>query len=119
MKRSGIVKAVYFMPPYEWYNDSIAAWTKEMHLQLINFSPGTGSNGDYTTPDMKNYKSSKDILESIKEYDKQFNLNGFILLMHIGTDPKRKDKFYLRLPELINFLAMRGYQFRRIDELLE
>ena len=26
--------AGYFLPSYEWYNDSIAAWTKEMGLQL-------------------------------------------------------------------------------------
>jgi peptidoglycan/xylan/chitin deacetylase (PgdA/CDA1 family) len=45
-------------------------------------------------------------------------LNGFILLVHIGTDPRRSDKFYKRLPELINELKDRGYQFVRIDEML-
>ncbi|HXS56094.1 MAG TPA: glycoside hydrolase family 9 protein, partial [Hanamia sp.] len=44
-------KAHYFLPPYEWYNDSIAAWTKEMGLKLVNFSPGTRSNADYTYPE--------------------------------------------------------------------
>jgi hypothetical protein len=31
MYASGIdtSKTKFFLPPYEWYNDSIAAWTKE------------------------------------------------------------------------------------------
>ncbi|GAC1425192.1 MAG: hypothetical protein NVSMB7_01470 [Chitinophagaceae bacterium] len=35
----GFKQAHYFLPPYEWYNDSIAAWTKNMGLQLVCFSP--------------------------------------------------------------------------------
>ncbi|HRF17331.1 MAG TPA: polysaccharide deacetylase family protein, partial [Chitinophagaceae bacterium] len=43
-----VQKATFFLPPYEWYNDSIAAWTKELQLQLINYTPGTLSHADYT-----------------------------------------------------------------------
>jgi peptidoglycan/xylan/chitin deacetylase (PgdA/CDA1 family) len=113
-------QATFFLPPYEWYNDSIAAWTKEMRLQLINFTPGTRSNADYTTPDEKNYRSSDEIYNSILNYEqsKPSGLNGFILLLHIGTDPKRVDKFYNRLPELIKYLKAKGYQFQRVDQLL-
>ena len=114
-------EAHYFLPPYEWYNDSIAEWTKEMGLQLINFSPGTRSNADYTYPEMgKKYVSSEAVMRSILEYEKNSKngLNGFILLTHFGTDPRRTDKFYDRLPELINELKKRGYEFARIDELL-
>ena len=45
-------------------------------------------------------------------------LNGFILLVHIGTDPRRADKFYRYLPELIHELKADGYRFVKIDELL-
>ncbi|HEY5406039.1 MAG TPA: hypothetical protein VIJ92_03090 [Ginsengibacter sp.] len=45
-------------------------------------------------------------------------LNGFILLVHIGTDPRRTDKFYNQLPQLINELKKRGYEFVKINELL-
>src|SRR5438874_2351179 len=27
----------YFIPPYEWWNDSIAVWSREQGLQIINF----------------------------------------------------------------------------------
>ncbi len=118
MKNLGISNSKYFLPPYEWYNDSIAAWTKEMGLQLINYSPGTKSNADYTTPDLKNYRSSDDIYNSIIAHEEKKGLNGFILLFHIGTDPKRSDKFYFKLNELIQTLKQKGYTFKRVDELL-
>lgn len=119
MKRLGISNAKYFLPPYEWFNDSITAWTKEMGLQLINFSPGTKSNADYTWPALTNYKSSDTIYSSIMEYEKQKGLNGHILLLHIGTDPRRTDKFYFKLNQLVNDLKRKNYHFKRIDELLD
>lgn len=112
--------AQYFMPPYEWYNDSISAWTREAGLQLINFTPGTRSNADYTTPEMSNYRSSEEIYQSILDYERSSasGLNGFILLIHIGSAPERTDKFYHRLDELIIWLKEKGYELKRIDELL-
>lgn len=121
MKSFRIKKAPFFLPPFEWYNDTIAAWTKQMKLQLINYTPGTLSHGDYTTPDVKNYRSSDVIYQSIIDYEQKHlnGLNGFILLMHIGTDAKRTDKFYLRLPQLIDYLKNKNYKLVRIDELLQ
>lgn len=114
--------APYFLPPYEWYNDTIAKWTQELGFRLINFTPGTLSHADYTTPEAKNYRSSEVIYKSITDFEQKNSsgLNGFILLVHIGTDPARTDKFYERLPQLISWLKReRGYQFVRIDELLK
>jgi endoglucanase len=114
-------KAQFFLPPYEWYNDSIAYWTNQMGLQIINYSPGTRSSADYTYPEMGNkYVGSEIIYESILAAEKQsdMGLNGFILHMHLGTDPKREDKFYLYLPKLIDEMRSRGYQFSKIDEML-
>lgn len=115
------VAAKYFLPPYEWYNDSIAAWTKEMGLQLVNYTPGTLSHADYTTPADKNYRSSGAIYKSITNYEQSHltGLNGFILLLHTSTNAKRTDKFYYRLPQLIQWLKGKGYELVRIDELLK
>lgn len=122
MARLGIDvrKATFFLPPYEWYNDSIAAWTKKLGLQFISYTPGTLSHADYTTEKDKNYRNSETILNSIIQYEKTkpAGLNGFILLMHIGAGPERNDKFYDRLPLLINFLKQQGYQFQTVDQLL-
>ena len=123
MRRFGIKRedAVHFLPPYEWYNRSIAEWTADMGLMLVNFSPGTLSAADYTYPEMKNYRSSDEIYQSIVNYESNSStgLNGFILLVHIGTDSRRTDKFYMRLETLINQLTLKGYNFVRIDELLD
>lgn len=111
---------LYFLPPYEWYNDTIAVWTRQQGLQLINFSPGTRSAADYTWPQLPNYRSSRAILQSIRDFERTSpaGLNGFILLLHIGTDPRRTDKFYKKLPTLLRFLKAGGYQPVRVDELL-
>lgn len=122
MERFGIARRRphLFIPPYEWYNREIAAWSREMGLVLFNFTPGTSSNADYTTPSMPEYLDSQTIYDRILAYEKTdpHGLNGFILLVHIGTDPARIDKFYLRLGDLIDELIKRGYAFVRIDELL-
>lgn len=117
VKRSSIK---YFIPPYEWYNDTIAAWTSQQGMQLINYSPGTLSTADYTAPDIKNYRSSAEIYQSILDKEKDADgLNGFILLVHFGTDAKRTDKFYNKLDELISTLKQKGYSFKRVDEMLK
>ncbi|WP_249219743.1 glycoside hydrolase family 9 protein [Chitinophaga sp. HK235] len=123
METLGIKKtaAPYFLPPYEWYNDTIAEWTREEGLQLVNFTPGTRSNADYTTPAMKGYRTSDQIYDSIMQYEaaQPAGLNGFMLLMHIGTDPARTDKFYNKLDVLIQSLKDKGYRFVGINELLK
>ena len=101
----------YFMPPYEWYNKKVVKIASQLNQITVNFSGGTRSNADYTTPDMPNYISSNDVLESIYNYQSLNGMNGFHLLIHPGTSPERKDKFYLKLDELISKLKKDGYQF--------
>jgi endoglucanase len=114
------LKTKFFLPPYEWYNDSIAAWTKDLGLQLVNYTPGTLSHADYTTPADKSYRSSDVIYKSIVDYESHSpsGLNGFILLMHIGTDSKRTDKFYQKLPALLTYLRSKGYHFQSLEKML-
>ena len=110
-----------FIPPYEWWNDSIAAWTETKGLRLFSFTPGMRTAADYTYPEMgPSYKSSEWLVNWLKEVvaSSPQKLNGAILLIHAGTDPRRKDKFYDRLTEIIQFLKNNGFVFRRIDELL-
>ncbi|WP_064196178.1 MULTISPECIES: glycoside hydrolase family 9 protein [Emticicia] len=119
MSKFGITpeKAPYFMPPFEWYNETIAEWTKNNGLQLINFTAGTGSNRDYTYPEIGNkYANNQTIMRDILKYEKnnKDGLNGFILLIHLGTDPRRKEKFYDQLSKLIKHLKQKGYQFKRL-----
>lgn len=124
MQAFGINKqdAPYFLPPYEWYNTTIAQWTTDLDLRLVNFSPGTRSTADYTYPEMGGrYVPSDEIYHSIMVHEKNdpHGLNGFILLVHIGTDPRRTDKFYHQLDSLLVELKSRGYRFVSLEDLLE
>ncbi|MGX5819907.1 serine hydrolase [Chitinophaga lutea] len=117
----GLPTPHYFLPPYEWYNDSIVHWTAERGLQLVNFTPGTRSTADYTYPEMgKSYRDNETIMNSILDYEKSrpAGLNGFILLLHAGTDPRRKEKFYFQLEKLIRYLQGKKYELVTIPRLL-
>jgi len=111
----------YFLPPYEHYNQEIAGWAREMNLTLVNYTPGTRSNADYAGEADKNFVSSKVIFDSIvaKERQDPDGLNGFLLLLHLGAGPGRVDKFHNRFGELLDYLAGKGYQCVRVDELLK
>ena len=110
-----------FIPPYEWWNDSVASWTQWRGMQLFSFTPSTFTNADYTWPEMgKQYRSNAFLLDTLSELVKQPDkFNGAILLIHVGTDPRRKEKFYWELPSIIQLLQKNKFNIRRIDELLQ
>ncbi|KAA2245817.1 polysaccharide deacetylase family protein [Chitinophaga agrisoli] len=123
MAQQGITRqqAPFFLPPYEWYNDTIAAWTTALQLQLINYTPGTLSHADYTWPQLgKQYRSCNTILQSIQAYEQQHpaGLNGFILLMHAGVDPRRTDLCWDGLDKLLQYLRQKDYDLVTLLELL-
>jgi endoglucanase len=106
----------YFLAPYEWYNTAISAWTSDLGAHLINLTPGTATNADYTTPLMSNYQSSELLLKKLKDFEssQENGLNGAFILVHLGTDPARTDKLYDRLDELVDYLISKGYTFKRL-----
>ncbi len=121
MEKFGIAKsqAAYFLPPYEWNDEIITQWADQMDITLINYTPGTLSHADYTTPEMQNYKSTDDIIQSIFSHEQKEGLNGFMLLSHIGTGSDRTDKFYSKLDELISILKEKGYEFESLEGILD
>ncbi|WP_428665557.1 polysaccharide deacetylase family protein [Runella sp.] len=106
-------QAIFFMPPYEWYNASVNNWVQGMGLALVNFTPQTGTNADYTWPALSNYRTSEQLYNRLMQFEKntQNSLNGAIILIHAGTDPQRTDKFYKKLPQIITELKAKGYSF--------
>ncbi|WP_165045325.1 glycoside hydrolase family 9 protein [Dysgonomonas sp. ZJ709] len=109
-----IDKSIYFLPPYEWYNKENVRWIESQGQTVINFTPGIKTAADYTTPDMKNYKSSEELIDQLFVFEKENGLNGSIVLIHPGTHPSRTDKLYLRLDEIILKLKKKGYSFERL-----
>ena len=110
----------YFVPAFEHYNREIVDWTRRQRWTLINFTPGTRSPADYTGEADPNFVSSQAIFESIMKQAREdpHGLNGFNLLLHLGSGPGRADKFHLRFGKLLDTLGGKGYQFVRVDDLL-
>jgi peptidoglycan/xylan/chitin deacetylase (PgdA/CDA1 family) len=121
--RAGVPRQAlrYFVPACEHSNQQIAGWAKELRLTLINFTPGTCSNADYTGEADSNFVPSQTVLDSImtREQRDPHGLNGFLLLLHLGSGPNRAEKFHNRFGELLDYLGAKGYQCVRVDELLE
>jgi peptidoglycan/xylan/chitin deacetylase (PgdA/CDA1 family) len=111
----------YFLPPYKHANADVARWTADLGLTLVNFTSGTQSNADYTAEGAANFVPSRTIFESILARERQDSngLTGNLLLLHVGAGPKRADRFQDRFGVLLDDLAGKGYQFGRVDTLLE
>lgn len=108
-----------FMPSYEWYNHDIIRWSHAVGARVVNYTPGLRTAADYTYPEMgKRYLSSEKIFQQLLQEEQEKGLNGHIILIHLGADTRRKDKFYNRLAEIIQTLKTRGYTFTRVDEIL-
>ena len=120
MQKAGLKldEPYYFLPAFEYYNAQISSWAEQLGVTLVDFTPRSTSNADYTTPDMKSYRSSNQIFDNILNYETNHTLNGFLLLTHLGTDSRRADKFYAKLDQLIATLQLKGYRFVPINELL-
>jgi peptidoglycan/xylan/chitin deacetylase (PgdA/CDA1 family) len=110
-------KPAYFVPPYEWYNREHVQWSRELGVELINFTAGSGSNRDYAREDDPKFVSSRRIYDDILAYERKDpdGLNGFLLLLHLGSG--RRDPFHAQFPSLCDALSRRGYESVRVDEL--
>lgn len=111
----------FWIPPFEWYNDEIAGWSRDLGMILFNYTPGTRSNSDWAPDDNRSFVPSEQIYQSILEYEEREadGLNGFLLLMHLGAGADRTDKMHPLIPGLLDALLERGYTFLRVDELLK
>lgn len=122
---------MYFIPPYEWFNADQVRWAAAMGVTMFNYTPGAGLQRDYLPEGEKGFVASAELLKQLlaRESKSPDGLNGYIMLMHLGaglpSDRKtavptmRQDKMFRLLPALIRELRARGYEFVRIDEMLQ
>ncbi|MCL2502773.1 MAG: glycoside hydrolase family 9 protein [Bacteroidales bacterium] len=104
---------LWFLPPYEYYNDETVRVSATLGLKVMNFTPGSLTNADYTTPSMSNYRSSQTLIDHVMNMESRGALHGAILLIHPGVSDERPDKLYDRLDELMTNLKEKGYSFKR------
>lgn len=101
------------VPPYEWYAPVHIRAYREAGLQPVSPSPGILTFYDYTTPDMPDYHTADTLWRQLMDREHSHGLAGTIIILHPGTQDIRTDKFYHRLPEIIDTLTERGYKFLR------
>ncbi|HQR68076.1 MAG TPA: glycoside hydrolase family 9 protein, partial [Thermoanaerobaculia bacterium] len=109
-----------FVPPFEWWTEEIAHWSREAGFTVAGITPGTRASADYAGERDPGFVSSDAIVESVlaRERMEPRGLDGFVLLMHLGSGPARSDKLAPKLGGLLDALAERGYRFARLDALL-
>jgi peptidoglycan/xylan/chitin deacetylase (PgdA/CDA1 family) len=110
---------LYFIAPYEHFNRDQVRWSRELGVTLFNFTPGSGSNRDYAREGDKPFVPSQKIFDDILAHEKKdpHGLNGFLLLLHLGSG--RKDPFHPLIGPICDKLRQRGYEFERVDRLLQ
>ena len=108
--------ARWFLPPYEHYNAFSVDVLEGLGLNVVNYTPGIGTPADYTTPDMKNYRDAKTLIDGLWKFEKEEGLGGALLLIHPGIEESRpqEERLYNRLDEIIRYLKKKGYSFDRL-----
>lgn len=105
--------ALILVPSFEWYNTEHIRAFRNAGLFPVNLTPGIETYRDYTTPDMSYYSSSEWIWDQFLSREATDGLDGYIILIHLGTDSTRTDKFYRYLPAMLDTLSVRGYHPER------
>ncbi len=111
----------FFLPTADQANSEVANRGRNLGLIMVGGTPGTLSFATATVEGTKEFASSQEILNSILgcEHRDVNGLNGFLMLFPLDSGPKRKDRFYAHFDQLLSELQNRGYEFVRVDELLD
>ncbi|MDE7153346.1 MAG: polysaccharide deacetylase family protein [Muribaculaceae bacterium] len=115
LARYGICRdsATILIPSFEWYNSGHVNAFRNAGLFTINMTPGIETYRDYTTPDLDYYTPSEFMWNQLLSREQSHGLDGAIILIHLGTDSTRTDKFYNYLPAILDTLTARGYRMER------
>ena len=119
LEKFGITKekSLWFIPPYEYYNAATVEATEKLGYKVLNYTPGTATPADYTTPEMVNYQPTQKLITKLYNHEKAVGLNGAIILIHPGVSDLRDDKLYNRLDEIITHFTKCGYSFKALNEI--
>jgi phosphoglucosamine mutase len=100
----------------EYSNYATVKHLEAMGVKVVNYTPGIGTPADYTTPDMKNYRTAQTLIDGLWKFEKEQGLNGALVLIHPGIVESRPDgeRLYNRLGEIIRYLKKKGYRFDRL-----
>jgi peptidoglycan/xylan/chitin deacetylase (PgdA/CDA1 family) len=112
----------YFLPTDEQAGAEASAEQLRGHgLTMFGGTPGTLAFAVGSAKTKVNPFSTHSIFESIfeREREDKNGLNGFILVFRFDSSREKADRFCDHLGELLSALEARGYEFVRVDQLLD
>ena len=108
----------YWRAPFGEYNKELLQWAAEIGYQHIRWSK-YGDLLDWVIDrESPLYKTSEKMYQKIADLEKNHELNGVILLMHLGTE-RKTDIPYKMLPKLIKMIKDKNYKIVKISDLLK
>lgn len=109
----------FWRAPYGERNAAIIGWASELGYIHVLWTSTAKRNLDcldwVSDPSSRLYLSAKEIKEKVLGFP---DLDGAVILMHLGSE-RPHDPVYKKLPEIIDELRSRGYEFVRISTLVE
>jgi len=102
--------------PFGEENQEIREWAKETGYQHVRW---TFDTLDWVNDEKDNlYISPKSVKQRLLNIDEKHKngLNGYIILMHTGTE-RKKEPFYHELPVIMENLLDKGYTFGKVSEV--
>jgi len=122
LERFGLTKDEYlwFVPPYEHYNQFSADAYRSLGYKLANPTKGLVTSMDWMGPNDRQYRSAEQLINNIWEFEKEHTLNGAIILIHAMDYPDRTDddRPYNHLGEVIEGLRNLGYDFKTFKDVI-
>jgi peptidoglycan/xylan/chitin deacetylase (PgdA/CDA1 family) len=108
----------YWRAPFGETNREILFWAAELGFRHIGWSSKCDSWDWVEDKNSQLYRSAVEIKDYFLNMEEEKGLNGKIILMHLGSE-RTDDYAYQSLPGLIQELKNRGYQFKRVSQLLK
>jgi peptidoglycan/xylan/chitin deacetylase (PgdA/CDA1 family) len=110
--------APFWRAPFGEYNQQILDWAAECGYMHVRWTKGYDSFDWVEDQNSPIYRSSQEVFEHIIDNDNNGgNLNGAIVLMHLGSN-RTQDSVYKIVPDLIDEFLSRGYTLVPISELI-
>lgn len=107
----------FWRAPFGEYNREILTWAAECGYRHIGWSKNGDTRDWVSEKDSPLYRSGEEIYEHIMKMERDGQLNGAVILMHLHSD-RHDDMPYKILPKIIEALREKNYQFLTVSELL-
>lgn len=110
--------APFWRAPFGEYNQEILDWAAECGYMHVRWTQGFDTFDWVEDNKSPIYQDSQEVLANIFEKDTaQRNLNGAIILMHLGSN-RAQDPVYKIVPDLLDEIYARGYAIVPVGELI-